>query len=72
LFIFFNKVFIEIIEAEKELFILNYFWELLIIYYFNFIGIYFNTRYKNNKAQIFYIYNFKFRFFNIYLEANEI
>jgi hypothetical protein len=50
LFIFSNKVFIKVIKAEKDLYILNYFWELLVIYYFNFIRIYFNTRYRNNKA----------------------
>jgi hypothetical protein len=72
LFIFSNKVFIEIIKAKKELYIFNYFWKLLVIYYFDFIRVYFNIKYKNNKAQVFYIYNFKFRFFNIYLKTGKI
>jgi hypothetical protein len=72
LFILSNKVFIEFIEAKKELYALNYFWELLVIYYFDFIGIYFNTRYRNNKAQVLYIYNLEFRFLNIYLEADKV
>jgi hypothetical protein len=55
-----NKASIEVTEAEEGLYALNCLWGLLITHDFDFFRIYFNTSYRDNKAQVFYTCNLEF------------